>query len=133
MRVWVLSCIGLLGAALPAAAQQTDGSPHGKLPAGMDCIACHTSAGWRPMRAEPDFDHAKQARFELSGKHALLGCKSCHTDARFDRPRAGARDCVACHVDLHQGRLSRDCASCHNPESFARPAGSDVHSRTRFP
>jgi hypothetical protein len=133
MRIWLLICLGALSGALPAEAQQNGSSPHGPLQKALDCGSCHTASGWKPMRRDAKFDHARQAKFALSGMHAQLGCKSCHTDNRFDRPRAGARDCATCHVDVHQGRLSRDCASCHDTKSFARRAGSDAHARTNFP
>ena len=133
MRPVLLFGIALLSATRVATAQQSDISPHGKLRAGLDCAACHTAEGWKPMREDAQFNHARQANFALDGSHSRLGCKSCHTDGRFDRPRASARDCAACHVDVHQGRLARDCTTCHDTRSFALRAGADPHTRTNFP
>jgi hypothetical protein len=80
------------------------------------CAACHDVDSFRKAR----FDHAKDSRFPLEGKHAPAACGSCH------RPDAGgvvryrplAVACAGCHADPHARQLAAkgqasDCARCH--------------------
>lgn len=133
MRALLLLSAALLLAQAPAAAQAPLRSPHGELRHAVDCAACHSPEAWRPLRADPPFDHARDAGFALTGAHRLVGCESCHAGLRFDRPRAAEDECAACHEDPHRGRLSTDCASCHDTQRFARARTSAVHERTTFP
>lgn len=117
----------------PLAAQAPPRSPHGQLRATIDCAACHSPAGWRPMRRDADFDHVRDAGFALSGAHRAVGCAGCHAGLRFDQPRAAGDECVVCHTDPHRGRLSSDCAGCHDTQRFGNARSSAVHERTTFP
>jgi len=77
MRPHAMFALLALGTALarPAAAQQ---NPHGKLPAGLDCSDCHTPKSWKPDPATVKFDHDKQTRFPLTGRHrALPATRTC--------------------------------------------------------
>ena len=133
-----LLCGLALGLALTvprgAAAQSAvPASPHGTLPAGLDCGACHTAQGWTKLRTPMDFDHDKATRFLLDGRHSETRCAGCHLDLRFDAPRIAPAECGSCHLDVHQGRLDGGCISCHNATSFQDAAGLDRHTRTQFP
>jgi hypothetical protein len=132
MRLWLLALMFWLFAAA-AAAQVPPASPHGQLPAGLDCGACHSPEGWRPLRRELRFDHARTAAFPLDGKHGSLACRACHASLRFDEPRASPEQCGSCHQDPHRGRLSTDCARCHDTQGFARARSAAPHERTTFP
>lgn len=133
-RVCMLLFSALALALLPRTGQaQETVSPHGSLRSGIECSACHTTAGWRSVRERLDFDHDRQTRFALTGRHADASCSGCHLKLRFDQPRLAARECASCHLDVHQGRLSADCASCHNTQSFREAASIEQHARTRFP
>ena len=85
---------------------------------GADCSACHNPSGWDHV----DFDHNK-SKFPLTGAHAQVDCKQCHTLGQF----AGlAADCVSCHSDpvFHAGMFGTDCASCHTTDNwFAKYTG----------
>ena len=106
-------------------------SPHG---AGITgCARCHTAAGWTHLRDPLQFDHAADAGFRLTGRHAEVVCRSCHLDLRFDEPDVAAAQCGACHVDVHQARLGIECAACHDTRSFATASRRDPHARTAFP
>lgn len=108
---------------------------------GRACESCHTTAGWSPA---PKFDH-ERTQYPLTGKHAAVACEKCHTTvagraadgsallAQF-KPLAHA-DCVSCHRDPHQGRLTGACSSCHVTTSFASIEGGRTfsHDRTRYP
>jgi hypothetical protein len=105
--------------AVPAAAsgqQAASPSPHGSLPAELDCSACHTPRGW----------------FQLTGRHDKVSCARCHLRLRFDEPQLDMAGCSSCHVDVHQGRMRGACVSCHNTTSFRDVAGLSVHARTSF-
>lgn len=134
-RAWgpVLVVALALGPAVPSRAQESGtGNPHGPLPEGLDCSACHTPGGWTPLRAPPAFDHGATA-FPLEGRHGDVACGSCHLDLRFDGPRLAPDDCGSCHLDVHQGTLLEACASCHTTSSFLDVEGREVHVRTAFP
>lgn len=120
-------------ATLLAGQEAASFSPHGSLPGGLDCSACHTSQGWRPLKARPDFDHDRATSFSLTGRHAEVVCARCHLRLRFDEPELDLSDCSSCHVDVHQGRMRDECISCHNTSSFNDVAGVSLHARTSFP
>lgn len=122
-----LACLGVspLGAQQPA-------SPHGQLRKGLDCSACHTVEGWKPVRSPMAFTHASTG-FPLTGRHAAATCAECHLQMRFDEPRASANECAACHLDIHRGRLGSDCTRCHVTTGFRDVQGVAIHQRTSFP
>jgi len=59
---------------------------------------------------------AEHKFFPLAGKHAALGCDSCHKTGIY----AGtANTCVACHEkELPANHFPGDCAACHTPEDW---------------
>jgi hypothetical protein len=116
-----------------SAAAQQPASPHGALPEGLDCSACHTVQGWKPARSPMAFRHEALSGFQLEGAHAKADCRGCHVDLRFDGPELSARDCASCHVDVHEGRMVEGCASCHTTVAFRDVDGDRVHARTSFP
>lgn len=118
--------------ALPAGAQ-VGRNPHGDLPDGIDCIACHSAERWKPLRPQPAFDHGKDTGFALTGRHAVVGCAGCHSGLRFAKTAAQPRDCASCHTDVHQGRFGRDCGTCHDSRSFEGTSATRAHINTNFP
>lgn len=120
---FVLSLLGCLAVLSPSrGASQSAESPHGDLPDGLTCQSCHTTRAWSPLRDDPDFRHGDTG-FELDGRHADAVCARCHAGLVFDRIDTGDGDCATCHVDVHQGTLTRPCAACHSTESFSLVAG----------
>lgn len=95
---------------------------------GDACEKCHVTSDWQ----RTTFDHARDARFELLGRHAKLGCHACHTDV-VARQKLGTA-CQDCHRtdDVHGGRLGADCARCHGTESWRAGLVFD-HDLTEFP
>lgn len=110
------------------------------------CSACHTVQGWKPST----YTVATHAtlRLRLEGRHAEIECRACHGPNRVGLPalpgtqslgRAGVAltlkqaDCVACHVDPHDGQLPR-CGDCHGVRAF-RPSTIDIvaHQRYKLP
>jgi len=119
----------------------------------VGCERCHVEHQGRAFElvfwgkeGRASFDHA-QTGFPLQGRHAALGCESCH-GARRIRDRAGlagggvnlARTfmglgaaCSSCHADPHKGQFApRACTDCHDVERWKPPAGFD-HGKTAFP
>lgn len=81
---------------------------------GRDCAACHSPNGWRIW----DFDHNRQTKFALTGKHAQLNCGDCHRESTgFTKL---PRDCASCHrdQDIHLGQFGAQCQRCHTTLSF---------------
>jgi hypothetical protein len=123
-----LLALGTLSAR--ATAQQ---SPHGKLPEGVDCADCHTPESWKPDPATVKFDHGRQARFPLEGRHRDVSCRSCHLDLTFADPVLRGAECATCHADVHRGAYAQRCVECHTPVSFSDMSVRQIHARTTFP
>jgi len=98
----------------------------------QDCGHCHAehhgeefrlvtekSFALAGLESRAAFDHAA-IDFTIEGSHAELGCVECHQNANLLMIPQGEhrfigldRACVACHDDVHEGKIVRDCASCH--------------------
>src|SRR5205823_13116835 len=59
-----------------------DALPISHGPLAIPCENCHTAAGWRPIRAVPEFDHNKTA-YPLRGMHEKVQCTQCHAKPVF--------------------------------------------------
>ncbi|MGB7540595.1 MAG: cytochrome C [Burkholderiales bacterium] len=94
---------------------------------GEKCQTCHTEKSWAAIT----FDHGRDTRYLLRGKHAKVKCDSCHRGDLY-RDKLPT-DCVACHErdDKHNGQLGRSCESCHGETDWKRT--SFDHNRSRFP
>jgi len=105
---------------------------------GASCRDCHSTRSWTEVSRsfEGGFDHARTG-FELLGAHAGAACASCHgsagqrpadvaiafaagnRSASYPRPLVeGEGDCLACHVDEHDGAFTESpagglCSACH--------------------
>lgn len=131
---WLLLACSFTAAA--AAQQQPPprpDNPHGPLPAGLDCSACHSSASWKQLLSPMAFDHARVAGFALTGRHAAVACDHCHLDLIFGAPRVAESQCASCHVDVHQGRMAGTCTRCHNTTSFHEVPAVALHASAGFP
>jgi hypothetical protein len=116
-----------------SAPQAATTNPHGDLPAGLDCTACHTASGWKPARRPMDFNHDKVTDFPLTGAHRDVACAGCHLDLKYGEPEIAPTQCGSCHADVHEGRILGECVTCHTTTSFHEIAGRDIHLRTGFP
>jgi len=83
------------------------------------CASCHPSSDWKPSV----FNHDKNTRFELTGRHAEVGCRSCHRGKGpddFERFNAARVGCMGCHQhkNVHEDDPSRQddkrCLDCHS-------------------
>lgn len=95
---------------------------------GTDCSGCHRETGWTEVR----FDHARDTRFALLGKHQAVTCAACHkTPTTQSLPTVS---CAGCHRadDPHKGQLGDGCGQCHNVESWTGTVKFN-HDFTDFP
>jgi len=77
---------------------------------GNECANCHTPMGWDDTK----FNHNRDTRFMLDGKHAEQECGACHSDDPFADQLS--MECIACHRedDHHEGRFGEQCETCHS-------------------
>ncbi len=88
------------------------------------CGVCHPSGG--PKFTPKVFNHGRNTNFELTGKHADVGCRACHrgkSPSDFERftnlvNAKGQADCMGCHVhkNVHDRKYtSNQCTGngCH--------------------
>ena len=86
---------------------------------GTTCDSCHSTRGWKEIRALHDVGD-----FSLEGAHDSLRCNECHKDKG---QLAGTGPiCRTCHNedDIHASSLGAECGQCHTQWSFA-PARFD--------
>ena len=83
---------------------------------GQTCERCHNPNGWMLWR----FDHGKDTRFPLTGKHTAVACHDCHTEKNVAAAQL-SMDCFGCHSgdDAHRGAFGRACSTCHTTEGFS--------------
>lgn len=83
---------------------------------GKKCESCHTADSWKKIA----FDHAKQTKFLLTGKHADVKCAKCHVKPLFVQPTPSK--CHECHGkdDYHKGKFGRKCDVCHGTDDWKR-------------
>ena len=105
---------------------QAQDSHAGRL--GRQCDTCHGNEAWKPST----FDHTRDTKWPLLGKHAKVGCHVCHT-APVATQKLGT-ECISCHKasDVHLGSLGTGCDQCHTPEGWRAHVTFD-HDLTRFP
>lgn len=90
------------------------------------CPSCHKVSSF----ADVAFDHTKDSRYPLTGKHAQVKCAACHQPlkgGRVVRYKPLDLACAACHADVHAGQLAKvagkptDCERCHDTADFKKP------------
>src|SRR6267143_577736 len=114
-------------APVPAPQRVTTRSPHG--PLAIPCENCHTAAGWRPIRAVPEFDHNK-TRYPLREMHEKVQCTQCHFKAVFTDV---GKNCEECHADIHQRKMGTNCAQCHTVRGWKIAVQRVKDHQNRFP
>jgi len=109
-----------------AGCHQGQDSHAGRL--GKDCGNCHGNEKWKPAT----FDHTRDTKWALLGKHQKVECHACHT-APVATQKLGS-DCFGCHrsQDVHAGKLGKKCDQCHTPEGWRASVSFD-HDLTKFP
>ena len=81
---------------------------------GEKCAPCHTENKW----GEIIFDHDRDTKYRLSGKHRTAKCESCHAGHVYKDPLK--TDCVSCHKkdDRHKGVFGPQCRTCHDEHNW---------------
>jgi len=82
---------------------------------GKECLACHDGSGGGTV------DHSKFS-FKLTGKHAAVACKGCHSGAgSLQDFQNTPQDCYSCHAkdDKHNGSFGQQCDQCHATAGWA--------------
>ena len=97
---------------------------------GPKCESCHNANGWKVIT----FDHTRDTKYPLRGKHIPVKCTACHTgsDLYHDKLK---EECIACHKkdDKHKGTLGEKCESCHTEKDWKDTNSRFDHSKTKFP
>jgi len=101
------------------------------------CEECHTTASWKKIAPQFEFDHSK-TKYPLLGEHAKVACISCHLGGDFKKPLA-FENCMECHKDVHGGQFSGrpqkgECSECHKVEGW-KPSlfGVKEHETSGYP
>lgn len=102
-------------------------SPHGeKLK--VACEECHDPSDWKEVSLLSKFDHSHTG-FALTGQHAQVDCKQCHSNLVFTKTSTA---CADCHQDVHRAELGNACERCHTSKSWLVPDMAQRHNNTRF-
>jgi hypothetical protein len=78
--------------------------------ASRKCQQCHQT---KIKFQNTKFDHGKETRFALHGRHGKNKCADCHkVDSPPEKPKMTCSP--VCHKDVHQGRFGKEtCDGCH--------------------
>lgn len=91
---------------------------------GPKCESCHNDRNWETST----FDHDRNTKYPLLGKHRQAKCESCHTAPTKEKlPTA----CIACHrkQDEHKGRYGEKCQTCHTERTWTFGQGPELDQR----
>ena len=97
------------------------------------CATCHTPETWKKEKLL--FDHDRDSKFPLTGKHAGRACVKCHRPTAPGGSLASAQfhdlpaECADCHRDPHRSQFDQPCAKCHTPASWKRRQLSFDHNK----
>ena len=125
-------CALLIGMSAPSFGQgdrqrSISRSPHGSL--NIACQNCHTSVGWKPIRAVPEFDHNKTS-YPLRGLHENVACTRCHAKMVFSDT---GTHCADCHADIHRRQMGANCEQCHTVKGWSILLQTVREHTNRFP
>ena len=94
---------------------------------GAKCESCHKEKDWKTI----SFDHDRETKYALKGKHEKVKCIACHTGKLYQQKLG--QECISCHKkdDVHKDQLGKRCESCHNEKDWKQALFD--HGRARFP
>ena len=80
------------------------------------CDKCHNVSGWKKLR----FDHNRETKFKLLGRHKELECRACH--AKDPYKVKIKKTCISCHRpdDKHKNQYGDKCQDCHAYKSWSQ-------------
>jgi hypothetical protein len=104
----------------------TKNDPH-KSVFGSNCEKCHSERAWKIT----SFDHTRDTKYPLNGKHASAKCESCHKPSTLKQKLPST--CYECHQadDVHKGGEGKKCQDCHTEATWK--VKSFDHNKTKFP
>ncbi|MBI5056495.1 MAG: hypothetical protein HZB61_07775, partial [Nitrospirae bacterium] len=93
-----------------------------------NCLKCHNFTGWKNM----SFEHDKNSKFQLTGKHTEAKCEGCHpvVQVKGNKEKDGkvykvlqfkpikSGSCTDCHNDIHKSIRDNKCESCHSTKGW---------------
>lgn len=102
---------------------------------GQKCKDCHSEKKWK----DSIFEHNRDTKYEIKGKHKLVDCHSCHSvkeaikNKKSNKKKVN-RSCYSCHRldDVHKGKNEKKCDNCHNETSWL-DSKFDHDKKTEFP
>lgn len=96
---------------------------------GMKCETCHLEDDWKKIK----FDHDKDTKYPLFGKHKQVKCVACHKGKLYEEKLQSM--CFACHEkdDKHKGQEGKKCETCHVEESWNRVDKFNHNRMSTFP
>ena len=101
---------------------------HGRY--GQKCETCHTDKDRKTLK----FDHDRDTKYALLGKHRTTKCNDCHTGNNLYKDKAPTT-CIGCHKkdDKHKGSEGDKCEDCHVEQDWKTTKTKFDHDLTRFP
>jgi hypothetical protein len=105
--------------------------------ASRKCSQCHSfKVNFKKTR----FDHGKETKFPLKGKHQENKCAECHkVNSPPEKPKM---ECIGCHgekstisktKDPHKERFGKEpCEGCHSEVGFKTAIHFDHDKKTKF-
>jgi formate dehydrogenase gamma subunit len=103
---------------------------------GAKCEACHIDAGWKGKDLK--FDHNKDSKYKLEGKHSSVKCIDCHKPTKqgsTDMSTAVFKGmkynlCTDCHKDPHYGQFKdKTCTPCHTTRGWDKKEQNFDHNK----
>jgi cytochrome b subunit of formate dehydrogenase len=110
--------------------------PHGEQ-FKRECSKCHTTPAGFTLK-ELHFDHNRDSKYALVGKHLTVECIKCHQAKAPSGKLASATfkglatECASCHKVKHPDFYGPTCLSCHNNDLWPkkRPGAEHIHQFT---
>ncbi len=99
-----------------------------------ECLKCHISNSWQ--REDLRFDHNRDSRFILNGKHVTISCEKCHnfSNTRFFKLYDIGIECNDCHTDPHNAQFEQKCDECHSEFDWKSRLNKVFHTiDSKFP
>lgn len=95
---------------------------------GDKCHDCHDTKKWKNIL----FNHNKDTKYLLKGKHRQVRCNDCHTGNLYKQKLSNK--CITCHKldDVHKSKKGTDCGECHLTKDWRNQVRFD-HDLTNFP
>lgn len=83
---------------------------------GEKCETCHDEKAFKPSI----FDHSRDIKFALAGKHLKIKCAACHRAPLYVTKTESS--CYACHKkeDVHFASYDLQCDKCHVADDWRK-------------